>query len=98
MEASENASAPCRSPRAGQRHRLGREQLRFVRKSFQRFVGPELGFAEFAQLDQHAHLAGPGRGVVGIELQDLRITAQRRLEIPVLERRRAPRRNNTPRP
>ena len=71
MEASENASAALQIAAAAQRHRLGGQQLRLVRKPFQRLVRPELGLAEFAQLNEHPHLPGPGGGILRVEFQDL---------------------------
>ena len=57
-----------------------------VGETLERLVGPELGLAELAQLDERAHLTGPGGGVLRIELERLRKRPQRRLEVGLLER------------
>ena len=47
---------------AGQGDGFGRQQLGFLWKALEGFVGPEFGFAELAEFNQHTHLAGPGGG------------------------------------
>src|SRR5689334_11314280 len=70
---------------AAESHGFGRKQFRLVRKSFEGLVGPKPGFAKFAEFDQHADLAGPRSGVLGIELEYLRIETKCRFEIPVFK-------------
>src|SRR5262249_52956727 len=64
---------------------FGRQEFRFVREPLQRFVRPKLCFAIFAQLNQHSHLAGPGRGILRAKLNDFRIKSQSGFEFTILE-------------
>src|SRR5215475_12290531 len=57
-----------------------------MRKALEGFISPKFGFTKFAQFNQHAHLAGPGTGIRRIELKNLGIEAQTRLELAALER------------
>ena len=52
-------------------------------KPLQGFVRPELGFAEFTQLNEHADLSRPGGGVLRIEFEHLGIKTQSRFKIPI---------------
>ena len=64
---------------------FGGEQFGFVRKHLHGFIGPELGFLEFAELDEHADLAGPGGGIAGVEFDDFAVAAQGGLKFAILE-------------
>jgi hypothetical protein len=68
---------------AGEGDGFGGEQFGFAREFFQCFVGPEAGFLEFAEFDQHADLAGPRGGVLRIELQHFAEEAESGFKVAV---------------
>src|ERR1035438_4431105 len=70
---------------AAEGHGFGGEQLRVVGKALQGLVRPETGFAEFPQLDQHAHLPSPGGGVLGVEFEHLAKRTEGQLKVSRLE-------------
>src|SRR5215471_20052839 len=58
-----------------------------MRESFQGFISPKSGFAIFAEFDQHADLASPGGGALGIKFEHLGIEAEGGLKIAVFKSR-----------
>src|SRR6185312_5210516 len=70
---------------AGEGDGFGGEQFGLVRETFERFVGPEFGFAIFAEFDEHADLAGPGGDVGGVVFENLGVRTKAGLEVAGLK-------------
>src|SRR4051812_25612164 len=66
-------------------NRLGRQQLRITRKTFERLIGPHLCLMKFSQLNEHSHLPAPGHRVCRIKLEHFCKRPKPLLKLPFLK-------------